>query len=49
MPFSNAEVERTFSQLSIVKPELKNKPKPETTNDILVVKARLKRHKKTFF
>ncbi|KAG0445330.1 hypothetical protein HPB47_016652 [Ixodes persulcatus] len=47
LPYSNAEVERTFSQLDIVKSKLSNKLKPETTNAILVVRAVLKRHKKS--
>ncbi|KAH8035619.1 hypothetical protein HPB51_007854 [Rhipicephalus microplus] len=45
LPYSNAEVERTFSQLNIVKSKLK----PETTNAILVVRAGLKRHQKSCF
>ncbi|KAH9376571.1 hypothetical protein HPB48_002524 [Haemaphysalis longicornis] len=49
LPYSNAEVERTFSQLNIVKSKLRNKLKPETTNAILVVRAGLKRHQKRCF
>lgn len=49
LPYSNAEVERTFSQLNIVKSKLRNKLKPETTNAILVVRAGLKRHQKSCF
>ncbi|KAH7967956.1 hypothetical protein HPB52_004397 [Rhipicephalus sanguineus] len=36
LPYSNAEVERSFRQLNIVKSKLRNKLKPETTNAILV-------------
>ncbi|KAH9376516.1 hypothetical protein HPB48_006601 [Haemaphysalis longicornis] len=46
LPYSNAEVERTFSQLKIVKSKLRNKMKPETRNAIFVVRAGLKRHQK---
>ncbi|KAL3225448.1 hypothetical protein MRX96_025786 [Rhipicephalus microplus] len=49
LPYSNAEVERTLSQLNIVKSKLRNKLKPETTNAILVVRAGLKRHQKSCF
>ncbi|KAH9374497.1 hypothetical protein HPB48_011727 [Haemaphysalis longicornis] len=49
LPYSNAEVEKTFSQLNIVKSKLRNKLKPETTNAILVVRAGLKRHQKRCF
>ncbi|KAH9370100.1 hypothetical protein HPB48_011267 [Haemaphysalis longicornis] len=49
LPYSNAEVERTFSQLNIVKSKLRDKLKPETTNAILVVRAGLKRHQKRCF
>ncbi|KAH9371553.1 hypothetical protein HPB48_011104 [Haemaphysalis longicornis] len=49
LPHSNAEVERTFSQLKIVKYKLRNKLKPETTNAILVVRAGLKRYQKRCF
>ncbi|KAH9362033.1 hypothetical protein HPB48_014972 [Haemaphysalis longicornis] len=42
LPYSNAEVEMRFSQLNIVKSKMRNKPKPETTNAILVVTAGLK-------
>ncbi|KAH8025589.1 hypothetical protein HPB51_010047 [Rhipicephalus microplus] len=49
LPYSNAEVERTFSQLNIVKSKLRNKLKPETTNAILVVRVGLKRHQKSCF
>ncbi|KAL3201567.1 hypothetical protein MRX96_012600 [Rhipicephalus microplus] len=49
LPYSNAEVERTFSQLNVVKSKLRNKLKPETTNAILVVRAGLKRHQKSCF
>ncbi|KAH7947856.1 hypothetical protein HPB52_016271 [Rhipicephalus sanguineus] len=36
LPYSNAEVERTFSQHNIVKSKLRNKLKPGTTNANLV-------------
>ncbi|KAH9362499.1 hypothetical protein HPB48_015587 [Haemaphysalis longicornis] len=49
LPYSNAEVERTFSQLKIVKSKLRNKLKHETTNAILDVKAGLKGHQKRCF
>ncbi|KAL3198940.1 hypothetical protein MRX96_001517 [Rhipicephalus microplus] len=49
LPYSNAEVERRFSQLNILKSKLKNKLKPETTNAILIVRAGLKRHQKSCF
>ncbi|KAH9372506.1 hypothetical protein HPB48_017822 [Haemaphysalis longicornis] len=42
LPYSNAEVEMRFSQLNIVKSKIRNKPKPETTNSIFVVRAGLK-------
>ncbi|KAH9372142.1 hypothetical protein HPB48_009725 [Haemaphysalis longicornis] len=44
LPYSNAEVERTFSQLKILKSKLRNKMKPETRNAIFVVREGLKRH-----
>ncbi|KAH9380319.1 hypothetical protein HPB48_013378 [Haemaphysalis longicornis] len=49
LPYSNAEVERTFSQLKILKSKLRNKMKPETRNAIFVVRAGLKRHQKRCF
>ncbi|KAH9367931.1 hypothetical protein HPB48_008349 [Haemaphysalis longicornis] len=48
-PYSNVEVERTFSQLNIVKSKLRNKLKPDTTNAILVVRAGRNRHRKSCF
>ncbi|KAH9367174.1 hypothetical protein HPB48_013826 [Haemaphysalis longicornis] len=49
LPYSNAEVERTFSQLKILKSKLRNTMKPETRNAIFVVRAGLKRHQKRCF
>ncbi|KAH9368321.1 hypothetical protein HPB48_004513 [Haemaphysalis longicornis] len=46
LPYLNAEVERTFSQLKILKSKLRNKMKPETRNAIFVVRAGLKRQPK---
>ncbi|KAH9379840.1 hypothetical protein HPB48_022654 [Haemaphysalis longicornis] len=48
-PYSNAEVQRTFSQLNIVKSKLRSKLKPEATNAILGIRAWLKRHQKSCF
>ncbi|KAH9364904.1 hypothetical protein HPB48_003564 [Haemaphysalis longicornis] len=49
LPYSNAEVERKFSQLKILKSKLRNKMKPETRNAIFVVREGLKRHHKRCF
>ncbi|KAH9366005.1 hypothetical protein HPB48_014483 [Haemaphysalis longicornis] len=49
LPYSNAEVGRTFSQLNRVKSKRRNKLKPKTTNAILVVRAGRKRHQKSCF
>ncbi|KAH9377717.1 hypothetical protein HPB48_001306 [Haemaphysalis longicornis] len=49
LPYSNAEVERTFSQLNIVNSKLRNKLKPETTNAILVEKSGAEATPETLF
>ena len=43
LPHSNAEVERLFSQLNIVKSKLRNRLKTDTVNAILAVKGGLRR------
>ena len=46
LPHSNAEVERVFSQMNIVKNKLRNRMETEMANAILAVRAGLKRHGK---
>lgn len=43
LPHSNADVERVFSQMNIVKSKIRNKMKPEMVNSILTIRAGLKR------
>jgi len=45
LPWSNAEVERLFSQMNIVKTKLRNRMGPKLLDNILTVRARLKRSK----
>ena len=47
IPHSNAEVEKIFSQMSIVKSKHGNRIKPELLNAILSIRAGLKRNAKT--
>ncbi|KAG0428894.1 hypothetical protein HPB47_024167 [Ixodes persulcatus] len=47
LPYSNAEVERTHSQLNLVKSKPRKTLKPQTTNAILVARVGLKRHNKS--
>lgn len=49
MPYSNAEVERSFSELNLVKTKLRNRMAPAMANAILTIRAGLKRHEKTCF
>ena len=44
LSYSNAEVERMFSQLNIVKNKLRNRLSSETATAILAIRAGLKRH-----
>jgi hypothetical protein len=46
LPFSNAEVERIFSQLNLVKNNTRNKLSLEMINSILTVRYGLRRHDK---
>ncbi|CAN7940026.1 unnamed protein product, partial [Ixodes hexagonus] len=46
LPWSNAEVERVFSQINIVKSKLRNKMTTFMANALLTVRAGLKRHNK---
>lgn len=46
LPYSNAEVERMFSQMNIVKSKLRNKLKLRTVNSILIIRNTLKVQKK---
>lgn len=46
LPYSNAEVERVFSQLNLVKNRSRNKMSVEMTNAILAVRFGLRRNKK---
>ena len=46
LPHSNADVERAFSQVTIIKNKLRNKMKVSTINNILSIRHGLKRHGK---
>ncbi|CAD6208871.1 GSCOCG00010693001-RA-CDS, partial [Cotesia congregata] len=43
LPYSNAEVERVFSAINLVKTKLRNKMNSEITNALLTIRAGLKR------
>ncbi|KAH6928223.1 hypothetical protein HPB50_012599 [Hyalomma asiaticum] len=49
LPYSNAEVERSFSQMNLLKTNLRNRLSPNTVNAIMVIRAGLKRNKKGCF
>lgn len=49
LPLSNAEVERSFSQMNLIKTKQRNKMCPTTLNGIMTVRAGLKRLKKCCF
>ncbi|CAL4082586.1 unnamed protein product, partial [Meganyctiphanes norvegica] len=49
LPHSNAEVERVFSQMNLVKNKLRNRMQAEMANAILAIRAGLKRHGKSCF
>lgn len=49
LPYSNAEVERSFSQMNLLKTKLRNRLSPNTVNAIMVIRAGLKRNKKGCF
>lgn len=46
LPYSNADVERLFSKLNIIKNKLRNRLKPTTVNAILHIKCGLNRYGK---
>lgn len=46
LPHSNAEVERLFSKMNVIKTKLRNRMNLETLNAILTIRAGLKRHGK---
>ncbi|CAN8007314.1 unnamed protein product [Ixodes pacificus] len=48
LPWSNAEVERVFSQMNIVKSKLRNRMSTEMMTAILTVRAGLRRENKCF-
>lgn len=45
LPWSNAEVERIFSELNIVKTKARNRMRPEMINSLLSIRAGLRRRK----
>lgn len=47
--YSNAEIERLFSQLNLLKTKLQNMLAPLSANALMVIRAGLKRHKKGCF
>ena len=49
LPHSNAEVERVFSQMNIVKSKLRNRMETQMANAILAIRAGLKRSGKSCF
>lgn len=48
MPFSNAEIERIFSQLNIIKNKMRNKISLDMINSILTIRYGLKRNNKCY-
>ncbi|XP_045123965.1 uncharacterized protein LOC123511927 [Portunus trituberculatus] len=48
LPHSNAEIERVFSQMNIIKTKLRNKMQADTTNALLHVRYGLKRMSQTY-
>lgn len=49
LPHSNADVERLFSQLNLVKSKLRNRLQTYTVNAILCVRSSMQRHEKCCF
>ncbi|TGZ49927.1 Uncharacterized protein DBV15_12454 [Temnothorax longispinosus] len=46
LPHSDADVERLFSQLNLIKNKLKNRLEADTVKDIICIRAGLKRYNK---
>lgn len=49
LPISNADIERVFSDMNLVKSKLRNKMQSELLNSILCIRAGLKRYQKCCF
>lgn len=49
LPISNAEVERSFSQMNIIKSKIRNRMSATTLNSIMTIRAGLKRMNKCCF
>ncbi|XP_046869672.1 uncharacterized protein LOC124462142 [Drosophila willistoni] len=49
LPWSNAEVERVFSQVNLIKNKIRNRMNVDTLNSILTIRSGLSRHNKCCF